>query len=136
MDFGSGITFDVIDENRNYVGGVIYPGLAALSDYLPQHTAQLPSINLCEPDQAIGKSTEDAMHAGAVIGYRELVKEILDKLEEELKGRPVVIATGGDARLIACRVGRIDHVDRDITMIGLLVVAGMFLGLVIVTDHS
>lgn len=123
VDFGTAVTFDVIDKDRNYVGGVICPGLAALSDYLPQHTAQLPTINPREPDQAIGKSTEEAMHAGAVIGYRGLVKEILSKLEEELKERPVVIATGGDARLIARRVDRIDHVDRDITMIGLLAVA-------------
>lgn len=116
---------DVIDNKRNYVGGVICPGLAALalSDYLPQNTAQLPTINLREPDQAIGKSTEEAMHAGAFIGYRGLVKEILTRLEEELKERPVVIATGGDARLIGRRVDRIDHVDRDITMIGLLAVA-------------
>lgn len=63
------------------------------------------------------------MHAGAVIGYRGLVKEILANLERELEGRPVVIATGGDARLISRRVDRIDRVDKNITLKGLLSVA-------------
>lgn len=123
VDFGTAVTFDVIDENSNYVGGVIAPGLASLSDYLTKNTALLPTINPKEPDHAIGKSTEDAMHVGAVFGYRGLVKEILAKLEAELVGRPIVVATGGDARLISRRVDRIDHVDKDITMIGLLEVA-------------
>lgn len=123
VDFGTAVTFDVIDENSNYVGGVIAPGLASLSDYLTKNTALLPTINPKEPDHAIGKSSEDAMHVGAVFGYRGLVKEILAKLEAELVGRPIVVATGGDARLISRRVDRIDHVDKDITMIGLLEVA-------------
>lgn len=123
VDFGTAVTFDVIDENKCYAGGVIAPGLASLSDYLSRKTALLPTINPREPQQAIGKSTEEAMHAGAVIGYRGLVKEIIAKLEEELSARPCVVATGGDAALIARRVERIDYVDKDITLNGLLVVA-------------
>ncbi len=123
VDFGTAVTFDVVDDNGNYAGGVIAPGLAFVSDYLAHNTAQLPTINPREPSQAIGKSTEDAMHAGAIYGYRGLVKEIIARLEAELENRPAVIATGGDARLIASRVDRIDHVDKDITLNGLLVVA-------------
>lgn len=123
VDFGTAVTFDVIDEKGNYIGGVIAPGLASLSDYLSKNTALLPTINPREPAHAIGKSTEEAMHAGAVIGYRGLVKEILAKLGEELGTRPLVIATGGDARLISRRVDRIDKVDKNITLKGLLAVA-------------
>lgn len=123
VDFGTAVTFDVIDDVPAYVGGVIAPGLAALSNYLAHKTALLPTIDPHEPECAIGKSTEDAMHAGAVYGYRGLVKEILAKLEAELPSRPYVVATGGDARLIARGVPRIDRVDTKVTLNGLLAVA-------------
>lgn len=123
VDFGTAVTFDVINGEGNYVGGVIAPGLAALSDYLAKKTALLPTIDPHEPSHAIGKSTEEAMHAGAVIGYRGLVKEILANLEEELGSPPMVVATGGDARLIARRVDRINYVDKAVTLKGLLTVA-------------
>ena len=123
VDFGTAVTFDVIDAQKNYVGGVIAPGLASLSDYLSKKTALLPTISPREPKQALGKSTEEAMHAGAVLGYRGLVKEILSCLELELGERPYVVATGGDAELIARRVERIDYVDKNITLRGLLSVA-------------
>lgn len=125
VDFGTAVTFDVIGSSGSYIGGVIAPGLAAMSDYLASNTALLPTINPHEPEHAIGKSTEEAMHAGAVYGYRGLVKEILVRLGEELDGKPVVIATGGDAALIARGVPAIDHVDPDITLEGLRIVAGL-----------
>jgi type III pantothenate kinase len=125
VDFGTAVTFDVVGKESGYVGGVIAPGLAAMSDYLSRNTALLPAIDPCEPKHAIGRSTEEAMHSGAVFGYRGLVKEILARLELEMEGRPVVIATGGDAELISGGVERIDYVDPLLTLNGLRLIANL-----------
>lgn len=123
IDFGTAVTFDVISGQPAYCGGVIAPGLGAMSGYLPQKTALLPAIDLVEPVSAIGKSTIHAMQAGAVFGYRGLVREIIIRICGELAGRPKIIATGGDAALIARGVPEIDVVDPDITLDGLRQVA-------------
>lgn len=123
IDFGTAVTFDVISAQPAYCGGVIAPGLGAMSAYLPGKTALLPVIELEEPVSAIGKSTEHAMQAGAVFGYRGLVKEIIARIRMELGGTPKIIATGGDAALIARGVSEIDVVDPDITLDGLRQVA-------------
>ncbi len=123
IDFGTAVTFDVISEKPAYCGGVIAPGLGAMSGYLTRRTALLPEIELEEPPSAIGKSTEHAMQVGAVYGYRGLVKEIITKIRQELAGEPVIVATGGDAALIARGMAEIDVVDPDLTMDGLRQVA-------------
>ncbi|MEG2248252.1 MAG: type III pantothenate kinase [Akkermansia sp.] len=125
VDFGTAVTFDVIGANQAYQGGVIAPGLASMGDYLSRNTALLPAIDPQEPKYAIGRTTEEAMHAGAVYGYRGLVKEILIRLETEMQCHPVVVSTGGDAPLISHGVPRIDHVDRDLTLTGLRVIANL-----------
>lgn len=123
IDFGTAVTFDVISSEPAYCGGVIAPGLGAMSGYLTKKTALLPEIDLEEPESAIGKSTVHAMQVGAVIGYRGLVREIIGKICEELPGRPKIVATGGDAALIAKGVAEIQAVDADITLDGLRQVA-------------
>jgi type III pantothenate kinase len=123
IDFGTAVTFDVISSAPAYCGGVIAPGLGAMNDYLHRKTALLPLIELAEPANAIGKSTQEAMLAGAVLGYRGLVKEILHKLLEKIEGGVTIIATGGDAALIAKGVEMIHHVDPHLTMEGLRVLA-------------
>jgi len=123
IDFGTAVTFDVISAAPAYCGGVIAPGLGAMSGYLSRKTALLPEIELSEPPSAIGKSTVHAMQVGAVFGYRGLVKEILARICEELPGKPRIIATGGDAALIAQGIMEIDAVDPDITLDGLRQVA-------------
>lgn len=123
IDFGTAVTFDVISAEPAYCGGVIAPGLGAMSAYLPGKTALLPVIELEEPASAIGKSTVQAMQAGAVFGYRGLVREIIARIRMELGGAPKIIATGGDAALIARGVSEIDAVDPDITLDGLRQVA-------------
>ena len=123
IDFGTAVTFDVISSEPAYCGGVIAPGLGAMSGYLPQKTALLPLIELEEPASAIGKSTEHAMQVGAVFGYRGLVREIIAKIRAELAGAPKIIATGGDAELIAKGLPEIQAVDADLTLEGLRLVA-------------
>jgi len=123
IDFGTAVTFDVVTAEPAWCGGVIAPGLGSMSEYLTRRTALLPLVELAEPPSAIGKSTVHAMQAGAVYGYRGLVKEILARLLDELPGEPVIVATGGDAALIARGVPEIRAVDPDITLDGLRHVA-------------
>jgi type III pantothenate kinase len=123
IDSGTAVTFDIVSAAPAYCGGVIAPGLGAMTRYLAQTTALLPEIVLAEPASAIGKSTIHAMQVGAVFGYRGLVREILARICAELPGRPHIIATGGDAELIACGIPEIDVVDSDLTLEGIRQVA-------------
>lgn len=123
IDFGTAVTFDVVDRRGNYVGGIIAPGLAAMTDYLHDRTALLPRIRIREFKRAIGKSTEEAMLVGAVHGYRGLIRGLLLELKSELKSPHLpVVATGGYAKLIAARLPEIDAVAPDLTLEGLRLV--------------
>jgi len=123
IDFGTAVTFDVVSAAPAYCGGVIAPGLGAMGDYLGRRAALLPEFDLAEPPSAIGKSTVHAMQAGAVIGYRGLVRAILEAIRAELDAPALAIATGGDAALIARGVAEIDTVDPELTLHGLRLVA-------------
>lgn len=123
VDFGTAVTFDVVDRRGDYVGGIIAPGLAAMTDYLHERTALLPRIRIREIHSAIGKSTEQAMLVGAVHGYRGLVRELISELKRELKARRLpVVATGGYARLLAAKLPEITAVDPLLTLEGLRLV--------------
>jgi len=123
VDFGTAVTFDVVDRAGNYVGGIIAPGLAAMTEYLHEKTALLPRIKIRETKAVIGKSTEQAMMIGAVHGYRGLIRELLLALGRELKGGPLpVIATGGYAELMAAKLPEISAVDPLLTLEGLRVI--------------
>lgn len=123
VDFGTAVTFDVINRAGDYVGGIIAPGLSAMTDYLHDRTALLPRIKLREVRAVVGKSTEEAMLVGAVHGYRGLIRELLIELRRELKSaRLPVIATGGYARLMAAKLPEITAVDPLLTLEGLRLV--------------
>jgi type III pantothenate kinase len=109
------------------VGGVIAPGLEAMTSFLYRRTALLPRISLKEPRQAVGTSTIEAMRSGAVLGYRGLVKEILARIKtEQFPRRKVyVIATGGYARLIAGGLPEIGVIRPHLTLEGLRIVANL-----------
>jgi type III pantothenate kinase len=121
--FGTAATFEVVDRAGNYVGGIIAPGLAAMTEYLHEKTALLPRIRIREVKGAIGKSTEQAMLVAAVHGYRGLVRGLIVELKRELKARRLpVVATGGYARLIAAKLPEITAVDPRLTLEGLRLV--------------
>ena len=123
VDFGTAVTFDVVDRSGNYVGGIIAPGLAAMTDYLHEKTALLPRIQIREIKSAIGRSTEQAMLAGAVHGYRGLIRGLVMEVKRELKTRRLpVIATGGYGALIAAKLPEITAVDPLLTLEGLRLV--------------
>ena len=127
VDFGTTVTFDVISERRAYVGGVIAPGLEAMTNFLYQRTALLPRISLKEPRRAVGKSTIEAMLSGAVFGYRGLVREILARIKaEQFPHKKVyMIATGGYAHLIAGGLPEIGLIRPHLTLEGLRIVANL-----------
>lgn len=120
VDFGTAVTFDVVDAKGNYVGGIIAPGLSAMTDYLHEKTALLPKIKIRETTAVIGKNTEQAMLIGAVHGYRGLIRQLIAELKTELKCQNLpVVATGGCAKLISTGMPEINAVDPLITLEGL-----------------
>ena len=127
VDFGTAVTFDVVSERRAYVGGVIAPGLEAMTNFLYQRTALLPKLSLKEPKRAVGRSTIEAMRSGAVFGYRGLVREILGQIKAEQfpRRKVVVVATGGYAPLIAEGLPEIGAIDQRLTLEGLRIAANL-----------
>jgi type III pantothenate kinase len=127
VDFGTAVTFDVVSARRSYIGGVIAPGLEAMTNFLYQRTALLPKLSLKEPRHAVGRSTIDAMRSGAVFGYRGLVREILARIKaEQFRHKKVrVIATGGYARLIASGLQEIGVIHPHLTLEGLRIVGNL-----------
>jgi type III pantothenate kinase len=120
IDFGTAVTFDVVDRRGKYIGGIIAPGLAAMTDYLHEKTALLPRIRIREVRSAVGKSTRQAMQVGAVHGYRGLIQGLVEELRRELKvARLPVVATGGYAGLLAAKLPEISAVDPALTLRGL-----------------
>jgi type III pantothenate kinase len=120
VDFGTAVTFDVVNDRGAYVGGIIAPGLSAMTHYLHEQTALLPRIQIRSVRRLVGRSTEEAMRIGAVQGYRGLVRELICGLRSELGAEELpVVATGGYARLMACGVREIGQVDPLLTLDGL-----------------
>lgn len=123
VDFGTAVTFDVVDKKGDYVGGIIAPGLAVMTDYLHEKTALLPRIRIRETSAIIGKNTEEAMLIGAVHGYRGLVRQLIVELKRKLgSNRLPVVATGGYAALIAAKMPEITAVAPALTLEGLRLV--------------
>ena len=127
VDFGTAVTFDIVSRQKKYIGGVIAPGLEAMTNFLYQRTALLPQLSLREPRHVVGRSTTEAMMAGAVFGYRGLVRELIARIKSELSGRGKVkvVATGGYAELIAARLPEIGAVHPHLTLEGLRIVANL-----------
>lgn len=127
IDFGTAVTFDILSGDKHYIGGVIAPGLRLMTDYLHERTALLPRVDLREPTSAIGQSTEQAILAGAAIGYRGMVRGILDSVKQELGNalETHIVATGGDAEWIVSGLGESIAVDPDLTLHGLRIVGNL-----------
>ena len=120
VDFGTAVTFDIIDGTGAYVGGVIAPGLSAMTDYLHEKTALLPAITLKDHRTAIGKTTVQAMQIGAVHGYRGLVQGLIKEIRQSLDAKKLpVIATGGCARLIGRKIPEVNAIRPRLTLDGL-----------------
>lgn len=122
-DFGTALTFDVINSDNAYTGGVIAPGLPLMTDYLADRTALLPLINPRGRCERVGRSTEGAMRIGARIGYRGMVREITDHLMQGGGTREASLcATGGFAAWVLKGSGLAYRIEPDLTLIGIGVI--------------
>jgi type III pantothenate kinase len=123
VDFGTAVTFDVVDRRGDYAGGIIAPGLAVMTDYLHEKTALLPRIRMREVTAIVGKNTAEAMLIGAVHGYRGLIRQLVIELKKKLRCRSLpVVATGGYGKLIAAKLPEITAVEPALTLEGLRLV--------------
>jgi len=122
VDFGTATTFDVMDKQGRYLGGVILPGIGISTEALYQHAAKIPRIELTKPTSVIGRNTVHAMQAGIIFGYASQVDGIVNHIGKELGEKATVIATGGLAQLIASEARTIDCVNSLLTLAGLYVI--------------
>ena len=122
-DFGTALTFDIVSGQGAYVGGVIAPGLPLMTDYLAERTALLPSVRLSGPHGRIGRNTREAMRIGALVGYRGMVREILNHVRQDLRERNAVFcATGGYAAQALDGLGIPVAIDPLLTLNGLALI--------------
>ena len=120
VDFGTATTFDVVNANGAYEGGVIAPGVNLSLEALERAAARLPRIEVEKPPRAIGKDTVSAMQSGVYWGYVAMIEGLIARISAEV-GEPVTaIATGGLAPLFADATRAIDAVAPDLTLHGLM----------------
>src|ERR1700735_421370 len=119
VDFGTATTFDVVDKDGAYLGGVICPGVNLSLEALHQAAAQLPRIGIARPQAVIGRSTVPAMQSGVYWGYVAMVEGLVARIKAEYGGPMKVIATGGLAPLFAEGTMIIEQIEPDLTLEGL-----------------
>jgi type III pantothenate kinase len=122
VDFGTAITFDAISEKGEYLGGVIAPGIGISSEALFQQAARLPRVEIREPSRIIGTNTVSSMQSGLFYGAVGLVDGILDRLCATLGPKTKVVATGGQAALVAEASKYKPPVDSALTLEGLRII--------------
>jgi type III pantothenate kinase len=123
LDFGTATTFDVVDGDGAYIGGVIAPGIQLSMEALHRAAAKLPNVAVARPEKVIGGCTESAMQSGIYFGYLSLIEGIVSRIRAEYaEKRPdlmKIIATGGLAPLFAAGTEVIEALDTDLTIAGL-----------------
>jgi type III pantothenate kinase len=124
VDFGTATTLDVVNQDGNYIGGVIAPGINLSVAALHMAAAKLPSINIRRTQQVIGKDTVSCMQSGVFWGYIGLTEGLVARIKAEFGAPMQVIATGGLAPLFEGATDMIDTVDPDLTLWGLRLIYG------------
>ena len=123
VDFGTATTFDVVDRDGAYLGGVIAPGINLSLEALHKAAARLPRIGIGRPQAVIGRSTVPAMQSGIYWGYVGLIEGLVARIQSEYDSPLKVVATGGLAPLLAEGTTVIGVIDPDLTLDGLRLLA-------------
>lgn len=119
VDFGTATTFDVINKNKEFVGGIIAAGMKIQADALSDRTSKLPKLFIEEVDTVLATNTIDAMLAGVVRGHAAMIDGLIKACEEELGEKTTIIATGGYSSVISKYLKRkFDDINPDLTLIG------------------
>jgi type III pantothenate kinase len=119
VDFGTATTFDVVDKDGNYCGGVIAPGINLSLTALHMAAAKLPSVTIQRTDRVIGKHTVACMQSGLFWGYIGLVEGLVTRIKQEFGAPMAVVSTGGLAPLFNGATAVIEHTDPNLTLWGL-----------------
>ena len=123
VDFGTATTFDIINEKKEFLGGIITPGMKIQTQALSKFTSKLPLLDIEPPKSVIGKNTQDAILSGVVRGHACMISGLLKECKRELGENTVVIATGGYAKLVANYMETpFDFIDEDLTLKGLNII--------------
>jgi type III pantothenate kinase len=119
VDFGTAVTFDAVSKHREYLGGMILPGLKISLSTLHEKTALLPKIRLARPPEFIGRDTRRSMLSGIIFGFAGLTDKLAQELRKALGNNTKIIGTGGDINLIYRYCKSIDIIDAELTLKGL-----------------
>lgn len=119
IDFGTATTFDAVNADGHYIGGVIAPGINLSMEALHRAAAKLPNVAVARPERVIGRNTEQAMQSGIFWGYIGAIEGLVSRIRREYGGPMHVTATGGLAPLFASGTEVIEAQDPDLTIAGL-----------------
>ena len=122
IDMGTATTISVVDEKKNYIGGMILPGVKVSLESLVNRTSQLPRISLEAPKKIIGKNTIDCMKSGIIMGQAASMDGMIERIWEELGYRAAVVATGGLAGCIVPYCKQKIVYDNELTLKGLNII--------------
>jgi len=121
IDFGTAITFELLDKNKVFTGGAIAPGRVLLRNCMHDYTAQLPLVSLKMPaPTGPGVATGDQMLLGIDSGVVGAVKELIDIMSQSINGHLDLVATGGDADFFIKNISGIEYAGDDFTLKGIL----------------
>ncbi|HTH51383.1 MAG TPA: type III pantothenate kinase [Pyrinomonadaceae bacterium] len=119
ISFGTATTIDVVNKDREHLGGLIAPGPKANAKALELITSQLPEVEIVEPESIVNTTTEGAIQAGIFYSQIGLVETAVRHVKREIGDDAKVVATGGFASMFAAKCGVIDVVEPDLTLLGL-----------------
>lgn len=119
VDFGTATSFDIVNSENQFIGGIITAGMKIQAEALSNKTSKLPKLNIEAPEHAIGRNTIDAMLSGIVRGHAAMIDGLIIECEKELGQKASIIATGGYSSVISRYLKRkFDDINPDLTLIG------------------
>lgn len=128
--FGTATTMDIANDDGDYMGGLIAPGMGTMAEALHLKTAKLPAVRITKPEAVIGNSTEKSIESGVFYGHIAMVEGLIERIRSEYRltypGESIIVFTGGFANLVADAVDDRYYaiVDEDLTLHGLSMIAG------------